>query len=68
MTEGTLYPLLLRLERQKLITSELRESAVGPKRKYYLITEDGKDYLKQFEREYCALEKIIKNILEEDDE
>ena len=56
------------LERQKLITSELRESAVGPKRKYYLITEDGKDYLKQFEREYCALEKIIKNILEEDDE
>lgn len=68
LTEGTLYPLLLRLEMQKLISSELRESAVGPKRKYYLITEDGKDYLKQFEREYCALERIIKNILEEDDE
>ncbi len=68
LTEGTLYPLLLRLERQKLITSELRDSAVGPKRKYYLITEDGEIYLKKFESEYFALEKIVKNILEENDE
>lgn len=68
LTEGTLYPLLLRLERQKLITSELRDSVVGPKRKYYLITEEGKEYLKEFEREYEALEKIVKSILEERDE
>ena len=65
LTEGTIYPLLLRLEKQGLIRSELRESAVGPKRKYYLITEAGRQYLDEFEREYCALEKIVKSIMEE---
>lgn len=68
LTEGTLYPLLLRLERQKLIYSELKESSLGPKRKYYNITEEGKRYLRDFEREYFSLDKIVKNILENDDE
>ena len=65
LTEGTIYPLLLRLEKQGLIRSEIRESAVGPKLKYYLITEAGRQYLDEFEREYCALEKIVKSIMEE---
>lgn len=65
LTEGTIYPLLLRLEKQRLICSELRESAVGPKRKYYIITEAGRQYLNEFEHEYKALEKIVKSIIEE---
>ncbi|MDE7265017.1 MAG: PadR family transcriptional regulator [Clostridia bacterium] len=65
LTEGTIYPLLLRLERQGLIGSEYRDSAVGPKRKYYLITDLGRQYLNEFEREYCSLEKIVKSIMEE---
>ena len=68
LTEGTLYPLLLRLERQKLIYSELKDSSVGPKRKYYFITEEGKLYLDEFEREYFSLDKIVKNIMENNDE
>lgn len=68
LTEGTLYPLLLRLERQKLIYSNLQDSSLGPKRKYYFITEDGKQYLKEFENEYFSLDKIVKNIMENDDE
>ncbi len=65
LAEGTIYPLLLRLEKQGLICSNLRDSAVGPKRKYYFITEAGRQYLNEFEREYCALEKIVKSIMEE---
>ena len=49
ISEGTLYPLLMRLEKQGSITSELLPSPLGPKRKYFSITEAGKRYLKEFE-------------------
>ena len=62
------FQLIFKKQHFNLLKDKLFVFAVGPKRKYYLITDAGKDYLKQFEREYCALEKIIKNILEEDDE
>ena len=48
LTEGTLYPLLLRLERKGLIRAEYRASPSGPSRKYYLLTPVGKTYLAQF--------------------
>lgn len=48
VSEGTIYPLLLRLEKQKSITSELLPSPLGPKRKYFSITEAGRAYLNSF--------------------
>ncbi|NLX83720.1 MAG: PadR family transcriptional regulator [Clostridiales bacterium] len=41
VAEGTIYPLLLRLERNGLIKASYRDSPVGPKRKYFSITEEG---------------------------
>ena len=41
IAEGTLYPLLMRLEKKGFIASVYRESEVGPRRKYYRITEAG---------------------------
>lgn len=49
VTEGTLYPLLLRLERQGFISAFMMDSPLGPKRKYYTITKAGKDHLESFE-------------------
>lgn len=49
ISEGTIYPLLLRLEKQGSISSSLLPSPLGPKRKYFTITEAGKQYLKSFE-------------------
>ncbi len=46
--EGTLYPLLLRLEKKKLIQGVFKESPLGPKRKYYTLTQDGEMYLSRF--------------------
>ncbi len=39
--EGTIYPLLSRLQREGLITSRWRESPAGPPRKYYSLTAAG---------------------------
>lgn len=48
LTEGTLYPLLLRLERKGLIRAEYRAGQGGPSRKYYTLTPDGQQYLEEF--------------------
>ena len=39
---GTLYPLLLRLERGSLVTVEWRAGEGGPGRKYYALTDAGR--------------------------
>ena len=62
ISESTLYPILKRLEESGcLITYE--EEHNGRKRKYYKITDIGKDRLKNFKAEYKKLEKIAKFIL-----
>jgi PadR family transcriptional regulator, regulatory protein PadR len=43
VTEGTLYPLLSRLRVQGLISSRLEESTEGPARKYYSLTQSGRE-------------------------
>lgn len=42
---GTLYPVLNRLEGDALVTSSWREGVGGPGRKFFAITEPGRDYL-----------------------
>ena len=42
MVEGTVYPLLLRLEKKDLIISEKRKEDSGMTRKYFSLTEAGK--------------------------
>ena len=48
ISEGTIYPLLLRLEKQGSIRSSLLPSPLGPKRKYFTITDSGRRYLESF--------------------
>ena len=42
IAEGTLYPLLMRLEKKGFISSTYRESEMGPRRKYYRITPEAR--------------------------
>jgi PadR family transcriptional regulator PadR len=44
VVEGTLYPLLNRLKNAELVEYRWVESEAGPPRKYYTITESGKDF------------------------
>jgi PadR family transcriptional regulator, regulatory protein PadR len=43
--EGTLYPLLSRLKNDGLLAYEFIESTQGPPRKYFKITDDGRQFL-----------------------
>ncbi len=50
--EGTLYPLLYRLEVKKLVRSYIRQADNGKKRRYYQITDKGKKSLLSRKKEY----------------
>ncbi|MHB1456192.1 MAG: PadR family transcriptional regulator [Armatimonadota bacterium] len=46
IAEGTVYPLLRRLMAEGYFTTYIEESNEGPARKYYRITQKGRDYQK----------------------
>lgn len=63
--EGTLYPILLRLEKKNLIHGIFKESPLGPKRKYYHLTDDGQEYSKTFYQNWKEIEQLVTNIFQE---
>jgi Predicted transcriptional regulators len=66
IVEGTVYTVLLRLERKKLITSEKRKSEVGPPRKFYRLSDQGKTYLADFWAKWHFLAQKINEMEQED--
>jgi PadR family transcriptional regulator, regulatory protein PadR len=64
--EGTLYPLLRRLESQGLLVSEWREEDKRNKR-FYKISRDGKLVLKQLLAEWQGIGQSLEEILKESD-
>jgi PadR family transcriptional regulator, regulatory protein PadR len=55
VVEGTLYPLLNRLKSAALVTYRWVESESGPPRKYYSITEEGKEFLSTLSETWASL-------------
>jgi len=47
LTEGTLYPILKKLEKNGFVKSFWGESDIGPPRKYYTLTLKGKEFLEK---------------------
>lgn len=62
ISEGTVYPLLLRLEKNNLITAEYRDSALGPKRKYFSITPTGEKELEAFRKNWQELNHAVNQL------
>lgn len=62
ISEGTIYPLLLRLEKNELIKGTLKNSPVGPKRKYYSLTEKGDLEIENFFINWKILEKAVHSL------
>ncbi len=48
VVEGTVYTILLRLEKRQLVQVEKRTSDKGPPRKFYTLNEAGKEQLRCF--------------------
>ena len=62
VVEGTIYPLLTRLKNMGLLSYRWEESSQGPPRKYYSITEEGRQFLAELEMSWAELITAIDNL------
>jgi PadR family transcriptional regulator PadR len=62
VVEGTLYPLLTRLKNMELLSYRWEESTSGPPRKYYNITEQGKEFLEELDKTWNQLQQAVQTI------
>lgn len=62
-SEGTIYPLLLRMQKEKLVTSTLKKSTAGPRRKYYSLTLKGETELEMFMERWDYLQANVNSVL-----
>lgn len=62
VVEGTLYPILTRQKNQGLLTYRWEESPQGPPRKYYSLTPEGREALRQLDESWDELVGQIANI------
>ena len=65
VVEGTLYPLLIRLKNQGLLSYRWEESTQGPPRKYYDITDSGRAQLIEMDASWNDLVKTISSLKNE---
>ncbi len=59
VVEGTLYPLLSRLRSAGLLEHSWEESKSGPPRKYYTLTDNGRETLKELKATWKTLTSSI---------
>ncbi|ASB89218.1 Putative DNA-binding protein YizB [Bacillus sonorensis] len=62
-SEGTIYPLLMRMQKEELVTSTLKKSTAGPRRKYYSLTPKGEEELKMFMERWNYLQTNVNRVL-----
>ncbi len=62
VVEGTLYPLLTRLKNAGLLSYRWEESTQGPPRKYYGITDTGRDFLGELDGSWQELVDAVTTI------
>lgn len=65
VVEGTLYPLLIRQKNQGLLTYRWEESPQGPPRKYYSITDKGREALREMDQAWQEVVETIEFIKRE---
>jgi PadR family transcriptional regulator PadR len=59
VVEGTLYPLLTRQKNAGLLSYRWEESQQGPPRKYYELTPEGREYLKDLDNSWKELVESV---------
>ena len=65
LSEGTIYPLLNRLQKEGLIDSRWAEMDTGKPRKYYKLTQLGSDYLPAMKDAWWSFSQSIGDMLED---
>jgi PadR family transcriptional regulator PadR len=62
VVEGTLYPLLTRLKNGGLLSYHWEESASGPPRKYYELSDLGLDFLSQMDKVWSQINHTVNHL------
>src|SRR5690625_1780520 len=65
ISEGSVYPLLRRLAKENYFTTYLQESTEGPPRKYYQLTDTGREYLYKLIAEWNDFTEGVNQIIKE---
>jgi PadR family transcriptional regulator PadR len=63
VVEGTLYPLLTRLKNAGLLDYKWVESSSGPPRKYYVLTDEGREFLEAMQGTWLDLAASVQMII-----
>lgn len=63
VVEGTIYPLLTRLKNDGLLSYRWEESTSGPPRKYYNITDEGKEVLESLLVNWNKLSESVSKLI-----
>ena len=65
-SEGSIYPLLSRLQKQGIIEGYLVQSSKGPARKYYRMSAQGNDLLEQWLVDWSQFRNSVDGVLNGD--
>ena len=63
LKEGTLYPLLHTLEKNKWVASYTKLTPAGRERKYYRLTSAGREQLEYKEKEWVLFSRTVNAVL-----
>ncbi len=63
VVEGTLYPLLTRQKNAGLLSYRWEESTQGPPRKYYALTDKGREVLSELDASWRSLIDAVDSIV-----
>lgn len=61
-SEGMLYPVLHRMEKENLIRSQWKISENGRRRKYYRLTENGRKELAQEKHQWMKVHRVLSKL------
>lgn len=67
IADGTVYPILRKLKADGLLTTYLQEESGGPPRKYYSLTQLGRQTYEKDRKEYLLFASAVKRMLQEDE-
>ncbi|MCX6810018.1 MAG: PadR family transcriptional regulator [Candidatus Berkelbacteria bacterium] len=68
VVEGTVYTILVRLEKNKFVSIENKSSEIGPPRKFYLLTKTGREELQNFWAKWYFVSSKINELKEKENE
>ena len=65
VVEGTIYAILIRLEKNKLVDLEKKPSDMGPPRKFYVLNDAGREELRKFWEKWEFVSSRMNELKEE---